>query len=98
MFGADMIDEASQKMGESIVARGRASGLGQDGSPGREAARAGTRAGREIRNDNETGTLNLRSGCITRKTRHKAARIFSVTENPPRGQRVDQALGNLQRP
>jgi citrate lyase subunit beta/citryl-CoA lyase len=41
MFGDEMIDEASYKMAQAIVARGRASGLGpdglgQDGSPGRD--------------------------------------------------------------
>jgi hypothetical protein len=32
MFGDEMIDEASHKMALAIVARGRASGLGRDGS------------------------------------------------------------------
>jgi hypothetical protein len=31
MFGDEMIDEASHKMAQAIVARGRASGLGQNG-------------------------------------------------------------------
>jgi hypothetical protein len=91
MFGDEMIDEASHKTAQAIVARGRASGLGQDGlaqdgSPGRDMGGPDRDIGGPgIRNDNETGTLNLRIGCITRKTRHKAAMIFSVTENPPRG-------------
>jgi hypothetical protein len=32
MFGDEMIDEASHKMARAIVAKGRASGLGHDGS------------------------------------------------------------------
>ena len=36
MFGDEMIDEASHKMAQAIVARGRASGLGQDDSPGQD--------------------------------------------------------------
>jgi len=36
MFGDEMIDEASHKMAQAVVARGRASGLGQDGGPGRD--------------------------------------------------------------
>jgi len=58
MLGDEMIDEASHKMARAIVARGRASGLGQDGPGHTDGERDGGErddGGPGIRNENETG-------------------------------------------
>jgi citrate lyase subunit beta/citryl-CoA lyase len=37
-FGSEMIDEASRKMAERVIARGRVAGMAEGGTPGRDPA------------------------------------------------------------